>query len=234
MEVGRGGGYSEGWNRESWNVRLAWATQQDKRNKEKEKPEGVGVATASDLLSLSEISLQKKLLKKNHLLWIPSGPQREKLNQTCLLLSEPEGTAQWQVTRSEVLPGTNKESSSCWRRQARGSSKRPGGMIQSAHIQETDRSNGYVTMGTSSWILILDTPIPLPAEWVIRKPWSLTPGDFVNFIERVEMEAQGSKQVKSQLPSGQHFRSHSLVPSVACRVSRRKTDKMSEVTLDVH
>lgn len=103
--------------------------------------------------------------------------------------------------------------------------------IQSAHIRETDRSNGHMATAMSSRILISDTPFPFPSGWVIRKPWSLTPGDFVHFIERVEVEAQGSKQVKSQFPLGQHCRSHSLVPSAACRVSRRETDKMSEVTL---
>lgn len=153
-------------------------------------------------------------------------------------MSEPGGTAQWQVKGPKRKAATV------------GEDKPPAPVKdQQGHIcalpqfkVHTSRKQNVATITwpqqcppeSSSRTL---PSHPLPSEQVIRKPWSLTPGDFVNFIERVEVEAQRSKQVKSQFPSGQHCRSHSLDPSVACRVSRGKTDKMSETgqwSLDVH
>lgn len=120
--------YSEDWRRKSWNVRLAWATQQDKETKRKKTQKGWAWLTPQTS-QVSEISLPRKTLKEKQFTSDSFRVLVREVGSNVPAVVRAWGHCSVAVHMPEVLPRTNKESSSCWRRQATSSCKRPGGAI---------------------------------------------------------------------------------------------------------
>lgn len=147
----RSSSYSEGWRRKSWKVRLAWTTQQDKRNQEKKKGQkGWAWLTPQPSSGLRD-KPRKTLKEKQFTLDSFRALEREVGSNVptvvrawghCSVAGPMlRGPSQDQQEKQQLLEKTSQDQEGqFWALP----------QIQSAHIRETDRSNGHMAMAMSS------------------------------------------------------------------------------------